>query len=112
MFCLKQILLRGCGAIFGLPLRGNWKETVSLWFHRASSSSQVGIIVGLLPSFLWRRICVARMEGRLEPFNLVWQSIVHEIRSICQDVHKVSKCSRHDSQILQSLLISPLVPRR
>jgi len=70
---------RYCGANFGLPVGGNWKETVEAWFRRANSSTQVGILVGLLPSFLswhlWRRGCVARMEGRLESFRVVWQSI-------------------------------------
>ncbi|KAF5455100.1 hypothetical protein F2P56_024711 [Juglans regia] len=103
------------------------KILISMWkaWHNALSVDDhlrrigvpiVGTIVGLLPSLLswrlWHHRCVARMEGRLELFNLVWHSIVHEIHSICQGIHKVLKCFRHDSQILQSLFMSPLVPLR
>ena len=35
-----------CGNIFGLPLGHTWMETVTAWLRRASTDSQVGILVG------------------------------------------------------------------
>ena len=41
-----------CANIFGLPLGHTWMETVTAWLRRASTDSQVGILVGLLPSII------------------------------------------------------------
>ncbi|KAG2701736.1 hypothetical protein I3760_06G058100 [Carya illinoinensis] len=49
--------------LFGLPMGRNWEQHVSSWFRHAKSSSQVGVIVGLMPVIitwrLWRRRCLA-----------------------------------------------------
>ncbi|XP_041001624.1 uncharacterized protein LOC121247322 [Juglans microcarpa x Juglans regia] len=43
------------GNLFGIPLGKSWKQHVGIWFRRASSSSQVGFIVGILPIIVtWR----------------------------------------------------------
>ena len=105
-----------CGTIFGLPIGRSWMETVTAWFRRASSSSQVGRLVGFLPSIitwqLWQRRCTARMEGRFEPFNSVWHAIKSWMTSVCQDMNKVNTCSRYDLDILQALQIPALAPVR
>ncbi|XP_041009412.1 uncharacterized protein LOC121253465 [Juglans microcarpa x Juglans regia] len=104
------------GATFGLPLGLTWREMAIIWFRRAPSVSQVGLIVGLLPSIitwhLWRRICTARMEGSIQSISSVWLSIRSWMRLVSRDMKKVSKCSRHDLQILQILNILVLVPNR
>ncbi|KAG6621004.1 hypothetical protein I3842_Q044900 [Carya illinoinensis] len=64
---IANAVWRYFGAIFGILIGHNWKTTVLTWFCRAKSSSQVGIIVRIIPIIftwrLWRRRCLARMEG-------------------------------------------------
>ncbi|KAK3188861.1 hypothetical protein Dsin_028422 [Dipteronia sinensis] len=59
----------------------SWKERVQLWFNRAGRPSQLGTLMGLIPCLviwrLWRRRCVARVEGKLESISDVWLSIKH-----------------------------------
>ncbi|XP_041001580.1 uncharacterized protein LOC121247270 [Juglans microcarpa x Juglans regia] len=104
------------GATFGLPLGLTWREMVTIWFRRAASDSQVGLIAGLLLSIitwhLWRRRCTTRMKGIIQSISSVWHSIRSWMGLVSRDMKKVSKCSRHDSQILQILNILVLVPDR
>ncbi|KAK3230684.1 hypothetical protein Dsin_002565 [Dipteronia sinensis] len=59
----------------------NWKERVQLWFNRVGRSSYLGTLIGLIPYLviwrLWRRRCVATLEGKLESIFEVWLSIKH-----------------------------------
>lgn len=57
-------------------VRQSWKERVQPWFNRCVGKSQLGSLMGLIPCIvvwrLWRRCCVARMEGRSETVLDVW----------------------------------------
>ncbi|XP_042944697.1 uncharacterized protein LOC122278582 [Carya illinoinensis] len=100
---LAARMWRYCGGIFGLPLHGNWKETVSHWFLHASSSSQVGIIVGLLHSLLswpfWCRRCVAHMEDFTIFAYIAYRSAkaLLEFRGLAQTPHGNFKLNTNGS---------------
>ncbi|XP_035549712.1 uncharacterized protein LOC118349411 [Juglans regia] len=105
------------GAYLGIPIGQNWKDTVKRWFRRANNSSQVGIILGILPVIitwrLWRRRCLARMEGRFEPVSEIIHSVSRWISLICRDMHASSHISSFDLQVLKSLNVQAvLIPIR
>ncbi|XP_042986314.1 uncharacterized protein LOC122314764 [Carya illinoinensis] len=99
--------------LFGLPMGRNWEQHVSSWFRRAKSSSQVGVIMGLMPVIitwrLWRRRCLARMEGSLESYDTVIKSISFWVRSLGLMGDKYYNLCRFDGMILEALRIR-LVP--
>jgi len=90
--------------MLGLPIGRNWYETCLSWFWRASYASQIGVILGALPTViswrLWTRRCKARMEGKLESGQVVWQSIKQWVGVICQGFSKPKKFTQTDFYIL------------
>ena len=67
--------------ILGIPYDPNkqWFELVLMWFRPTSTKSQVGNILGLIPSIiiwkLWQCRCKARMEGKSISTEEIWRSI-------------------------------------
>ncbi|XP_035545929.1 uncharacterized protein LOC118348419 [Juglans regia] len=100
------------GNLFGLPVGSNWKLHVSSWFRRAQSNSHMGIIICLLPVIItwriWRRRCLARMEGKLENQDAVIKSIWIWIGTLCQADGNHHSLSRYDAMILETLQIQPV----
>lgn len=103
------------GSLIGIPLGRTWKQNAEIWFRRASSSSQVGVIVGIIPIIitwrLWRRRCLARMEGILESHNTVVHSICGWLGSLSQVAKQKNKLSRRDGLLLEALRIIPVIPK-
>ncbi|KAF5447364.1 hypothetical protein F2P56_032920 [Juglans regia] len=101
-----------CGALLGLPVGRLWRETCLSWFRRASNSSQIGVILGLLPIIiswrLWGRRCSARMENKVETSQVVWLSIKHWVSVLGQGLAKFKKFNQNDSYILWSLNVFPI----
>lgn len=71
---------------FGHFSTSTWVQLVDMWSMKASKSSQMGQILGLLPVvitwLLWLRKCRARIEGRSETVNQVWMRLKHWIAKI------------------------------
>ena len=72
----------------------------------------MGILPFIITWHLWTRRCAARMEGRFQSIFSVRLSISRWMGVVVRDMKKVSNCSRHDLQVLQSLNIPVLVPIR
>lgn len=94
----------------------SWRERVQAWFNHASRQSQLGIILGLIPSIvvwrLWRPHCIARMKGKAENLrDVMWSSIKYWVRVLTGNVNKVSKLSACDMQVLARLEV-PIVELR
>ncbi|KAG6702808.1 hypothetical protein I3842_07G054300 [Carya illinoinensis] len=92
-----------------------WTEQINFWFRRASKSSQVRIIFGILPSIiswkLWERRCKARYEEKANTVESVWHAIKLWLRRVVDQVMKVSSVSTRDIDILNRLDIPVLNPK-
>ncbi|KAK1576349.1 hypothetical protein Q3G72_013142 [Acer saccharum] len=88
-------LWRKVSAEVGVPFLAHrsWKERVQQWFNRASRSSQLGNLMGLIPCLviwrLWRRRCATRLEGKLESILDVWLSIKHWVQILSNSLTDV-----------------------
>ncbi|KAG2686113.1 hypothetical protein I3760_10G162100 [Carya illinoinensis] len=95
-----------------------WKEQINFWFRRASKSSQLRIVFGLIPSIIswkiWDMRCKARYEDKYYTVEEVWQAIKYWIRNIMQLTMRVSNISNKDVDILNRLdiLVLPMIPKK
>ncbi|XP_035545033.1 uncharacterized protein LOC118348151 [Juglans regia] len=92
-----------------VPFR-SWRATVEAWFRRASKSSQLGTLIGVIPVIitwnLWKWRCTTRMEGRKEKVQVLWRLIKYWINWVGIKIHKDSRLVEKDVQILKSLNLS------
>ncbi|KAG2724482.1 hypothetical protein I3760_01G019600 [Carya illinoinensis] len=101
--------------ILGIPydLNKRWFELVLMWFRHASTKSQVGNILGLIPSIiiwkLWQCRCKAQMEGKTISKEEIWRSICVWLRKVQNSLTKVTKIGFADEERLRDLNI-PVLP--
>ncbi|KAG2685838.1 hypothetical protein I3760_10G144400 [Carya illinoinensis] len=99
---------------FGLPFREyiTWKENLNLWFRRASRSSQMGVIMGILPTVitwkLWTRRCRSRMEGYVESMEEVWFVVRLWLMRLLKETSSFRKLANEDKEILSAMNIKIL----
>ncbi|XP_035549769.1 uncharacterized protein LOC118349441 [Juglans regia] len=98
-----------------MPSFLTWKEQTNFWFRRAGSSSQIRIILGLIPSIisweLWERRCKAQYEDKGHTAQSVWYASKVWFCCIMEHILKISSVSNKDIDILNRLEILVLSPK-
>ncbi|KAI9153529.1 hypothetical protein LWI28_012716 [Acer negundo] len=91
-------------------------ERVQQWFNRASQSSQLRTLMGLITCLviwrLWRRRCTARLEGKLESIYDVWLSIKHLVQILSNSMTEVRHWNSSDEWVLRNMEVQILFKKQ
>lgn len=96
----------------------NWEGMVNIWWQRASLSSQVGWIKGLIPIMISWELGKARCAVRMEGIKFKSEHVIREVKVGLRNISTNMKRFRHmggnDKVILDSLncLILPIVKKK
>lgn len=113
---LKQVFVAGevaksiwrrCASHVGLSSFDfrSWVGMVSAWYHRATKRPVCGLLFGIIPAIvtwvLWTRRCTARMEGRTESVEVLWNKVKFWIAKISEKACDLQVLSGQDVQLLR-----------
>ncbi|XP_042939531.1 uncharacterized protein LOC122274569 [Carya illinoinensis] len=94
----------------------SWNQIVEEWLTKASKSSQLGHLLGIIPSTVtwspWLRCCKARAKGIKDSAITVWYNIKTWIAKVGEKLKVGKMLSSRDQKILMELNIPVKLPKR